>query len=658
MTVSTETANTTAAEANVPQPSRCVARIEEVRTRWWALRRCLAVSVLAACVATSGGLAIVIDSQIRGGHLARFVLLLACIALVAWVTRRFVIPLWDRLSSDQAALLLERGYPELTGRLITAVQLASPSQRSFGGTSAGLYEQVCTAAEHTAGGLKPANVLPSKQTLQRSAVAWVLIIALAAIVGFRPGPASIGIMRLLLPWSDVRWPQHTRIEITDPAPGEPIRVVRGGTLTLVGQVDGEIPTTGVLRVQAGSGAADRAYFDISADGGFVVRYRPINVDLEVSIEIGDADPVRLDVVMVPPPEITGIETECVYPPYTQLPPQHYPDGNIQAVFGSEIRLMVGVSKPLDAATLAWTDDGTSVAMHGAGAEEWTVRFPVTESKSYRIHLTDTLGFHNADPVMYHVEMIDNQYPRLSDVTPTADKRVTPTAVLPITAKISDDFGVTDVILSYRVGKDEEARQVTIPLDRPGKRVELAYEWSLEALKLKADQTVTYRLEVRDAGEHAEQQDWPVSRWRRLHVMTEPELARLLMEQLEQIMDQLAQLADLQSECADSVTRIAHSVAVKPDDSGKTARKRTQSEKWRQDWLARRAGQLANRLSGVADDYAISRIGQASRRKRLRETADGLARLSGADMPGVVVALSEALSVLRGESPTTQPGEDR
>ncbi len=141
-------------------------------------------------------------------------------------------------------------------------------------------------------------------------------------------------------------------------------------------------------------------------------------------------------------------------------------------------------------------------------------------------------------------------------------------------------------------------------------------------------------------------------------MTEPELARLLMEQLEQIMDQLAQLADLQSECADSVTRIAHSVAVKPDDSGKAARERTQSEKWRQDWLARRAGQLANRLSGVADDYAISRIGQASRRRRLRETANGLARLSGADMPGVVVALSEALSVLRGESPTTQPGEDR
>jgi hypothetical protein len=446
--------------------------------------------------------------------------------------------------------------------------------------------------------------------------------------------------------------------MTDPVPGEPIRVVRGGTLSLGGQVEGEIPATGVLRVQAGPGIADRAYFDISADGAFVVRYRPVNVDLEVSIEIGDADPVRLDVTMVPPPEITGIAAECVYPAYTRLPPQSYPDGNVQALFGSEVRLIVGTSKPLSAATFAWTDDGTTLAMHEAGDAEWTLQFTVTESRSYRVHLTDRLGFHNADPVVYHVVMIDNQYPRLSDVTPTADKRVTPSAVLPITAKISDDFGVTDVILFYRVDEDEQARQVAIPLDRPSKRMELGYEWSLAALNLKAEQTVTYRLEVHDAGTHAEQQDWPASRWRRLHVMTEPELARLLIEQLEQIMDQLAQLADLQSECADSVTRIARSVTDQPDRSRKTARERTQSEKWRQDWLARRAGQLANRVSDVADDYAISRIGQVARRQRLRETADGLARLSGAEMPSVVVALEEALSALRSERPTTRPGENQ
>ena len=73
----------------------------------------------------------------------------------------------------------------------------------------------------------------------------------------------------------------------------------------------------------------------------------------------------------------------------------------------------------------------------------------------------------------------------------------------------------------------------------------------------------------------------------------------------------------------------------------------------------RAGQLAKRLADVAEDYAISRIGQLSRRKRLRETADRLAHLAGADMPGAVLALKGSLSALRGESPpATRPQEDR
>jgi hypothetical protein len=644
------------ARAGRIQPTACAAKIAEARSRWRRLRRFLAVSLLAAWTATAMTVAVLLDSWWRGGHLARAALLLALAASIAWVIRRTVLPLWGRLSFDQAAVLLERTHPSLSGRLVTAVQLAEPSRRAGSGASTDLYEFVCAAAESEADRIDLAKVVPANPSIRRSAAAWALVAALLIVSGFNRASTSIGIGRLLLPWQEINWPKRTRIEVTGANQGKPIRVVRGGTLSLAGRAAGIIPSTGVLRVQSQSGVVDRAYFEMGTGGGFSVQYRPVMQDLRVSLEIGDAATPTMTIEMVPPPEITSIRAECTYPEYTQQEMHAFDDGNVQAVFGTQVKLQITTNKAIAEAKLAW-DGGQSIAMTSSSESAAETAFPVQASGSYRIHLTDALGFHNADPVIYRIEMIDNQYPQFEKTVPAIDRRVTPSAVLAIEAEVTDDYGVTEVNLCYRRGNDAKPTRIDKNLlDQPGKHPLVRYQWPLESLDAKPGDTVTYWLEAHDAGEHATKHDWPISRHRKLTVMSEADLSRALGDERAQIMEKLTQLESLQAECMGAVKQIA---GTANSDRAPVVQEKTRAEKWRQDRIARTTGQLADSLGHLADDYVTSRIGQEEDWQRLGQTAKRLAELGGTEMPTIVLALDEALNSLRTEAASpTQPSEER
>lgn len=649
--MSTAAVQTVNGESQLATPKACLSRIAQVQRRWSWLRRTLAVSTLAVWLSGTMTAAVLLDAWIRGPRWWRALLLVLLGTSIVWVLRRSIMPLWKSLSFDSAALMIERAYPDLRGRLVTAVQLADASRRAGSGASDDLYGRVRTAAETTAPLLATKAVIPGESIVKRCAAAWLGVAIVLALAGFNRESASIGIRRVLLPWAQVDWPKRTHIRVSSISE----RVVRGGTLIVAGRVTGAVPSSGTLRVRAGRSPADRAYFEIEENGDFRVQYRPVMQDIEIWLEIGDNATSPSRVAMIPPPEIVGIRTECTYPEYTHLLPQQIEDGNVQVILGTQLRLIVIASKSITDGRLAW-EDGTSAQMTLTPAPGAETTLVVRSSQSYRVHLTDADGFHNPDPVVYRIEMTDNQYPQFDRVTPSIDRRATPTAVLPISAEISDDYGAAMVTLLYRKGTATDTGRIELPLNRSGKRAAVQYDWRLEPLDLKPGDSLTWWLEARDEGEHAARQEWPVSRSRRLRIMSEVELARALNDELEQLMDKLSQLESLQAECAEAVNRIASGEQSGQSTAGQ---ERTRAEKWRQDRLARTAGQLAESIGRVADDYAASRIGQQERWLRLRSTAERLARLGGTDMPAIVLALEDALNSFRGEQPpATRPAEAR
>ncbi len=663
MSTGSSTSPTLTAAAGDAWPQECLARIAEVRRRWVTLRRVLAFSLLLAGFAAIGAAAIGFDAILRGGHVSRFILLILFAACVVQLFRRRVRPLWPEMSPNEAALRLEECHPELAGLLVTAVQLADGEARRRGGASHILYEQVRSAAERSATALQPERVVPSRQPLRHCAAAWAIVLVVTVVIAWKPALASIGISRLLTPWSEAEWPRRTRIELSDLKTGQPLRVVRGGTLNLHGKVFGSIPSTGTLHLQSDAAPADRTHFEIGEDATFAVKYRPVNRSLRVWFQIGDARSPDVQVEMVPPPEIASVEAECRYPEFTRQDKERRPDGNIQAVLGTQVVLHVTANKPLAGAVLAWENAAAVPMSQPAGdstQQAFQAGFRVEATRSYRIHLTDQMGFHNEEPVVYRVEMVDNQYPQIERTTPATDKRVGPRAILPITVDATDDFGVTELTLCYRKGKkDDPVQRLPITLPPVDKRMTAQYPWSLESLHVTPGTTLNYWIEARDAGEHAVASDWPISRSHNLTVMEEAEIIRLLTEQIDQVLEKLGHLKTLQDDCSDAVKRISSLAGstTQAADSRTVAADRTRAEKNRQDQIARTAAQIAERLGAIADDFVISRIGDPARIDRLKQTAAQMGRLAGTDMPGIVLALDEALAELAGTPrPATSTAE--
>lgn len=631
----------------------CERRIEQVRDRWRLLHRMLGLSALVGSVAVLTTLAIVLDYHVRGAGpwracLTLGVVIIGCVVLIQWV-----LPCWRGISVDRAALLLERLHPDLRGRLVTAVQPQRDRFLETSGASESLHAEVCAEAERRAIHLSPALTVPAGPIIRRAAPYWVVAAIVLALACALPATTARGLARVYQPWRTVSWPQRTRIVMSDPGSDQPMQVVRGGAAVLSGRAEGEVPSRGTIHIEIAGRPVDRLHFDINANGHFEIHYRPVKTDLVASIEIGDAQAGPFEVLAVPPPEISSLRTECIYPEYTHLGSKRFEDGNVQAVLGTEVRIMVETSKPVERATIEW-DNGAREPMYLSEDRSAGVRTHLTASRSYRVHLTDALGFTNDDPVQYRLEMIDNAYPKIEKVTPATDKRVTPEAVLPLSIEVTDDFGVKSVAICYRRDDADTVDRIALPVGQVRKRLDMTYDWPLRELNLEPGQTLSYCVEARDEGEHAEQRDWPQSRWRRLSVLTEPQLARSLSEQLERILDQLAELDDIQSESAESIRQAAGGDINEPSERT-AALQRARSEKWRQDWLARQAARIAEQLISVAEDYEISRIGQADRRARLWETARALAQLAGEGMPEATLELTEALSWLE-EMAAPEPNE--
>lgn len=618
-------------------PKMCLGKIRGVRRRWAILNRLTGLCLVLAATLGALSLGIVADALTRGGIACRASLLLMVVIVAGWVVWRYVRPAWSVMKRDEAALRLERRYPHLHGRIITAVQLASEADRAEAGCSDALYKAVVATAESESEPLHPADVVPANTYLKRILGSVVVIVLLLVVGWTSPELTDTGLRRLLMPWKAVSWPQRTRIHLIEPDPNEPIYVVHSGTFELRGRIEGVIPSTGTLLIQGPHGT-DRARFEIGDDGTFAVRYRPVTCDLMVTIVAGDAQTNTLQVRMVPPPDIVAISTHCLYPDYTHLAPTTQSDGNVQAILGTRVQLTVAANKPIAKAVLQWDDD-QMVEMSSDGNTQAETEFTVEASRSYTVHLTDTLGFQNAEPVVYRIEMLDNLYPQIASASPRTDKRVTPWAIVPISVEANDDFGVVQARLNWIAGGD--VRQVDIPIDTPGKRIQLQYRWPLETLSLSAGSTITYWVEVRDEGRHSSAADWPTSHRRQLILVDEADLARELSERIEKSLEQLTQIEALQQECADAIERVARS-----SDSPETV-KRVRSERFRQERLGHSVVRLADELANAADDYVVSRIGQAERVEQLQRAADILRRIGGSDMPAVVLALDEAIGEIRG-----------
>jgi hypothetical protein len=399
----------------------------------------------------------------------RVALLLAGLAGFAVLGyKRVVYPLGVRISDDDLALFVERHFPELNDRLISAIQLTREPGDPTGTTqSPELVAALVEDAERATAQIDFRRVIVGRHVgrIATWALAAVLIIGGAAAA--KEDYASIYLKRIF--GGVTKWPQRTHLKVLDFADGRKV-IARGDDLTIAVEYAGRKPSKTLLEYKFATGEKGHEYMSPLSGNRFQFTFTRVTGPFEFTVEGGDDVTAVHAVDTVTPPSVDAVKLFYEYPPYMHLantpPDRPETSGNVSAPFGTKVRFEALTNEDLQAAQLAIgfkgketfsdlpvgnTPDGKPRLLSGG----FTVNEAVSE---YALNLAARNGLPNRDPIRFMIRGVEDHPPDIVVNDPVGDEFVTDLCERPLQIEVKDDHGIASIAMEYRIhqgGKTSE-----------------------------------------------------------------------------------------------------------------------------------------------------------------------------------------------------------
>jgi hypothetical protein len=462
------------ARATDPTLERTLARLRGGLRALLGLRGAALVVATAAAVLAA---AYVLDRALHLPGPIRLFHLALCVGAVGFVAvRSLALPLARPLPDDRAALLVERVFPELRERLVSAVQL---SQRPSPGESDALVARLGEEARAAVRHLPVREVLAPRRPLALAGAALALAASVAFLFGRDPEAARVFAQRFL--GANVDWPRRTTLEVRLPERSGTIRVDRGlGTIRVGLPRGADLP----VRILAEGVVPDEVRVHVEGSrphaatrtGGseFAYTLRSVIEPLSFTVTGGDdqdEDPLVLVTPRVPP-EVASVAVDLVHPPYANLEPERREGGTIEALVGTEATVRVVGTEGTVAGTLRFQRTGREIALERAGdlagdGVPLSARFGVEETDRYLIVLRDEEGFTTPTPASFPIVALPDRRPEVRLFAPgRSDLDATPGGAVPLRVLVTDDYGIRDVRLRWKFGTDGPSSDLSLVAETP------------------------------------------------------------------------------------------------------------------------------------------------------------------------------------------------
>ncbi len=402
----------------------------------------------------------------------RLVLLVAGLAGFGWVAwTRVVYPLGVRISDDDLALFVERHFPELNDRLISAIQLtrepvAVPQEGAFSYNSPELVAALVADAEQATSQIDFRRVIIGKHVGKISLWAAIILLVLGGAAIARPDYAKIYVSRVF--GGSTKWPQRTLLKVLDFTDNRKVWP-RGEDLTVAVEYEGREPSKVMLEYKFQTGEKGRERMSPLAGKRFQFTFTRVTGPFEFFIEGGDDVTATYTVDTVTPPSLDTVKLFYEYPTYMRMAntPADRPEtsGNVIAPLGTKVRFEALSNEDLKSATLAVGFKGketvTDLAV-GKTAEGkprllaggFTVGDPSSE---YALNLTAVNGLGNRDPIRFTIKGLEDHPPEIVVRDPLGDEFVTDLCERPLEIEVKDDHGIARVALEYRILSQQQGK---------------------------------------------------------------------------------------------------------------------------------------------------------------------------------------------------------
>ena len=463
---------------------------------------------------------------------------LLLIAGIWLALRYLILPASRKLSDTDMALLVERRFPEFQDRLITVVEnkqhypeagthvesmlsrTASQAQTLLKSASLqDIFDTRSITKQSWIAGVLAASLMIHAFMSPGALTRWWN--------AFVQCKNTYHIRTTQLQFSVLADPGDRRLKFTD-VDGRPLhRHARGSDLQLMIEVPEQspeqktpwvVPDRVRIDVRRADGTSSRSYVSKSADGTF--RFILTRLQEDISIEVLGGDyrtPVPLDIQAVGVPALDQLSAICAYPEYTGWNQERGPDveilsSELSLPLGTQFQLSASASKQLQAVRIVTDDfeiegnaeegrlisrnenriasqalpallaaDGMSfqvefliqpeVTEQSAAA---TTAIPLISNTDLKFFLHDEDNIITTTPESLRISGIADKAPVIAVQQRGVTNAITRRAIIPITGRITDDYGIESAGFRFLVDDESQWRKRAL---RSGFQPSLEFEFT-------------------------------------------------------------------------------------------------------------------------------------------------------------------------------------
>ncbi|MCH7728601.1 MAG: hypothetical protein IH991_19275, partial [Planctomycetes bacterium] len=359
----------------------------------------------------------------------------------------FLLPaLRFRRNDIEVAQRIERRFPELEGRLSTSLAFLQQEEHDALAGSAELRRAVVAQTSAVLDRVRTSEVLESKISLRAVLVAVIVCEIVAGFCWFDVNGASVAAERLAVPWTSTGWNDLTFVSPPDKVASE-----TDVEFTLIDN-NRRLPDSVTFQYRLNGDHRMREKEMKQSGRRMFVRIQNVARTFQFRAVGGDDETAWRTVQVRKPATITRLEVHLTPPEYTGLP-QETTSGHIRAIHGTQIKITGACDQPLKSAELTFK--------HAAGVRRITVRLStnrkqfsipadtsqpwiVNKSGSYSLKLVDQHDVPSGQNRSWEIRAIADRPPAVVLEARKANLYVTPTAIVPIQATVSDDMAIHEI----------------------------------------------------------------------------------------------------------------------------------------------------------------------------------------------------------------------
>ncbi|MDP7133785.1 MAG: hypothetical protein QF437_25035 [Planctomycetota bacterium] len=457
----------------------------------------------------------------------------ACVSLLAWLvvlSRHGIFALWSatRLPLSSVSILLEEQIPDLESRIVTVNDLPKQAVRAENDTQLGFFALAVESAYRDTESHHFPDAISADETKRLAATATGLLLVCALTAALAPSAffAALGRYTHLLQEYrqihaqvslEVDVEETDTVHIFEKPEGFDVAAIKGATVRarIVAHSNVDVPlrlfsrfegTDEFKPVDLPGAEADLPRGNASSINGNFILLADVDRDTELYLQFGPQRSPVFRVRATQHPTIQNVQLRLRLPDYTKVKPQFIPtsDGNIRALYKSEVEISVQSDKPLRRGF--FTIYGKRIAVKGHGRRIST-RFLVTADGSYTVEVADRDGFVSQNKLDCRIDSLADQPPEVEVSAPdevTLGKNSLGGVALRFRAQ--DDYGIEKIRLVYSVTRLPGVNLPTTRSAKPRKLerkinprqvVNMSLPCRFGELGLEVGEVVTFHLEVED-----------------------------------------------------------------------------------------------------------------------------------------------------------------